>query len=91
MAFDRMLADLQCNRNLAVAGAAPNQIRDLLFASGQCRAGRAAALPLLVVGSRETSSRIASFVQRRRPIALKARAASPAQSIEPTRSPDRMR
>ena len=85
-----VLADLQCERDLAIARAAPNQMRDLLLAFGQHESG---GPPRLQRDRRRlpawTSSSIASFVQRRKPIALNARAASPAWSIELDRSPHR--
>jgi hypothetical protein len=48
--LDRVLADLQRDGYLAVAGAKPDQLRDLLLAAGEGRAGGAAARPPIRCG-----------------------------------------
>lgn len=45
--LDGVLANLQRNRDLAVARTAPDQMGDLLFTLGQRRAGRPASLATL--------------------------------------------
>jgi len=64
VALDRVLADLQRGGDLAIACAAPDELRDLALPARE----RGAALPSAErrspPASCATSSRIASFVQR---------------------------